>query len=55
MKGTIRVLVGLLLTLGGVGGMETNVDMMPSLWYAIAGLGLMGWGVYVMKIEDIRD
>lgn len=54
MKGMIRVMVGLILVLGGVGGMETNVDMMPSLWYAIAGLGLMWWGVSAMKIEDIR-
>lgn len=54
MKGMIRVIVGLILALGGVGGMETNVDMLPSLWYAIAGIGLMGWGVAAMKIEDIR-
>lgn len=54
MKGMIRVVVGFILVLGGVGGMETNVDMMPSLWYAIAGLGVMFWGVAAMKIEDIK-
>ena len=43
MKGTIRFAVGFILVQGGVGGIENNVDMLPSLYYAIAGLGLMAW------------
>jgi len=37
----IRLLVGFFLMAGGVGGIEQNADMFPSVCFAIAGLLLM--------------
>lgn len=47
MKGTIRLIVGFILVLGGVGGMELSTEAFPldSLAWSIAGLGLMAWAV----------
>ena len=37
----IRILVGFFLMAGGVGGIEQNTDMFPSVCFAVAGLLLM--------------
>lgn len=48
MKGTIRILAGLVLLMGGVGGIEadtSNVAIpLEPLAYALAGLALFAWG-----------
>lgn len=55
MKGTIRFFIGFILVMGGVGGIENNIEMLPSLWYAVAGLALMGWAVYdINKMENAK-
>jgi hypothetical protein len=46
MKGTIRLVVGFILVLGGVGGIEadtTQVFPVDSLVWCVVGLLLMGW------------
>ena len=53
MKGSIRLLVGFLCVMGGVGGMETNPEFLPSLSWAVAGLALMGWAVYDIKKSEV--
>lgn len=40
MKGSIRFFTGLLVTLGCVGGMETNPDVSISLYLLISVIGL---------------
>jgi hypothetical protein len=37
----IRLLVGFFLMAGGIGGIEENTDMFPSICFAIAGCLLM--------------
>ena len=48
MKGTIRILLGMVMVMGGVGGMEANTtELLPldSFAFAVAGLAVMAWGV----------
>lgn len=55
MKGTIRLIAGLLLVMGGVGGMETNTtEVLPlnSLLITLFGLAIMGWGVLAINREE---
>lgn len=54
MKGTIRLGVGLLMVLGGVGGIENSTEMMPleALGIALGGLSLMFWAVRDMKESE---
>ena len=55
MKGTIRLVLGLLLVMGGVGGIETNtVEVIPmdSLGIALVGMFLMGWAAYDMNKHE---
>jgi hypothetical protein len=56
MRGTIRLVLGLILMLGGVGGIETNTtEVLPldSLGIAVLGLVLMGWAALDMnKLEQ---
>ena len=40
MKGSIRFIVGLVLTLGAVGGMENGTDSQLPLQLAIAAVGM---------------
>lgn len=47
MTGTIRILVGFVLLLGGVGGIEANTEVtlpLDSLAIALAGLAIFAWG-----------
>jgi hypothetical protein len=46
MQGTIRILAGLLLVMGGVGGMETeSATLLEGVLTSVLGLTIMGWGV----------
>lgn len=49
MKGTIRVIAGLLITLGAVGGIDAGNSLIPCVALAAAGLGLMYSGTNAMK------
>ena len=54
MKGTIRLLLGMILTLGGAGGIETNTEVLiplDSLGIAVLGLLLMFWGAIDINKE----
>lgn len=52
MKGSIRILVGLLVTFGAVGGIDnaTNGQLLPLVLIACAGLGMMYSGVNASKV-----
>ena len=51
MRGTIRVIVGLVITMGSVGGMDNATDgqLIPLLAITAVGLGLMYSGTKAMK------
>lgn len=54
MKGSIRIIAGLILVLGGVGGIEANETValpLDSLAVAIAGLAIMAWGTVAANAE----
>lgn len=55
MKGTIRILLGLFLVMGGVGGIETDTsgDIIPlaPLMIAILGLVIFAWGTVAAQEE----
>lgn len=51
-------MVGLLLTMGGVGGIEnsmTNMELGGSLVIAVVGLMVMGCGVAALQVSDYYD
>lgn len=55
MKGTIRLLVGFILIMGGVGGMETNTtEVLPldSLGIMIVGILSLSWAVMDIAKES---
>lgn len=53
MKGSIRMLVGFVLVLGGVGGIENSLEFpLDSLAITISGLALMAWGTFALKSEE---
>ena len=48
-------MVGLIMTLGGVGGIEnsiTNAELLDSLIVAVVGLMVMGCGVLAIKRQQ---
>jgi hypothetical protein len=51
MKGSIRVIVGLLVVFGVAGGLDTatNAQLLPLVAIAALGLASMASGVSVMK------
>lgn len=49
MKGSIRVIVGLLLAFGAVGGIDAGNDLLPCIAIACVGLALMYNGTNAMK------
>ena len=51
MKGSIRTIVGLVITFGAAGGMDnaTDAQLIPLMIVAAIGLGLMYSGVKAMK------
>jgi hypothetical protein len=54
MKGSIRIFAGFLMALGATGGMDAQPDfLIEQLLVAVAGLGLMVWGVVAMKKQGI--
>ena len=55
MKGTIRLMIGFLLVMGGVGGIETNTEVaipLDSLGIAILGCLIAFWEVVDMNKEE---
>jgi hypothetical protein len=51
----MRLIIGLILVLGGVGGMEQNMETLfplDSIGVIIVGLGLMTWFVYDQEEND---
>ena len=50
MKGSIRVIVGLLMALGAVGTLDTdaNASVLVQAAHAVVGLLIMAWGVNAM-------
>lgn len=45
MKGTIRIIAGLLITLGAVGGIENDQSLIACVLIAAAGIACMYSGV----------
>jgi hypothetical protein len=56
MKGSIRIVLGLLLVMGGVGGIETdtsNVALpLEPLMVAIVGLAIFAWGTLAVSRSE---
>lgn len=55
MKGSIRVIVGLLVVLGGAGATELSSnteEYVRSLAVALVGLASMAWGTWAMNREQ---
>lgn len=56
MKGSIRLVLGLLLVMGGVGGIETdtsNVALpLEPLMLAIVGLAIFAWGTFAVSRSE---
>jgi hypothetical protein len=53
MKGSIRLIVGLLIVFGAVGGLETSTNLVASVILAVAGLGLMYSGTKAMNENSL--
>lgn len=55
MKGTIRLIVGLLITYGAVGTMDydPNADVVTQMLVAGLGLVTMLWGTIAMNREAV--
>lgn len=51
MKGSIRLIVGFLITYGAVGTMDydPNADMLLQTALAFGGLAIMAWGVSAIE------
>lgn len=51
MKGSIRAILGFLVTFGAVGGIENATDgqLIPAMLLAVVGLALMASGVRAMN------
>ena len=54
MKGSIRIIVGLLIALGAVGTLEfdPNASVLFQAFIAFIGLAIMAWGVSSMQQDD---
>lgn len=53
MRGSIRSFLGLVVTMGAVGGLDTatNAQLLPCMAIAAVGLALMASGVSAMRSE----
>ncbi len=51
MRGSIRMIVGLIVTMGAAGGLDTatNAQLIPCIAIACVGLALMASGVSASK------
>lgn len=52
MKGTIRFILGLLITFGAVGGLETSENLLASVGLCVIGLAIMYSGTRAMNKKD---
>ena len=57
MKGSIRIIFGWVLVLGGVGSIELSTEAFPvdGLLTTLAGIGIMAWGVIALNLQLMRD
>lgn len=55
MVGSIRLIVGLLLCLGAVGGIDNNNAILPCLAIALVGLASMYSGVSAMNNRNVTN
>jgi hypothetical protein len=56
MQGTIRIALGFILMLGGVGGIEANTEValpLDSLGVAVTGLAIMAWGALAAAQAEV--
>jgi len=52
MKGTIRIVAGLLITMGAVGGMDMGTaTLAQGLSLSVFGLALLAWGTRAVNKE----
>ena len=49
MKGSIRLIVGILVVFGAVGGIDAGNDLLPWVALAVLGLFVMSSGVRAME------
>ena len=49
MKGSIRLIVGILVVFGAVGGIDAGNDLLPCVALAVLGLFVMSSGVRAME------
>ena len=49
VKGSIRIMLGLLIVFGAVGGIDAGNELLPCVALAIAGLFVMNSGVRAME------
>ena len=57
MKGTIRILTGMIIVMGAMGGIEHSVNdhIVPSVAVALIGFAIMIWGVQAHKKQYYDD
>lgn len=58
MQGTIRIIAGMILTLGGVGGIEANTEValpLDSLAVALVGLAIMASGALAAARQEAQE
>lgn len=54
MKGSIRILLGILIVFGAVGGMEhETASLLEGSLLAVVGLACMAWGVSACNREQM--
>jgi hypothetical protein len=54
MKGSIRILLGILVVFGAVGGMEhETASLLEGSLAAVVGLAIMAWGVSACNREQM--
>ena len=49
VKGSIRIMLGLLIVFGAVGGIDAGNELLPCVALAVAGLFVMNSGVRAME------
>lgn len=57
MNGTIRILVGMLMVFGGVGGVEQSMELFPiyPTLMALFGLAIMASGAFAAARQEARE
>lgn len=54
MKGTIRIVAGLFIVFGAVGGVEQDtLGLLEGTLWSLVGLAIMGWGAVAAAKEEM--